>query len=231
MIFKLDNNPYDEPIDLYDKSDETVELKPGVTVLVGANGTGKTAFIFMLKDFLDEQDIRYFSFNNITDGGNIKNQMLLDKGDISALVTNYRSSEGETILNNIGNIANEIRDYIYNYRIRYFTDTSVETNKRFILFDATDSGLSIDGIIEIKDFLNFIVEDCIDHKPELELYVIISTNNYEMTNGMRCFDVRTCSEISFETYDDFKDFIIKSKEKKLERYSKINEMIGNQKEE
>ena len=52
-----------------------------------------------------------------------------------------------------------------------------------------------------------------------------------MTNGMRCFDVRTCSEISFETYDDFKDFIIKSKEKKLERYSKINEMIGNQKEE
>ena len=138
-----------------------------------------------------------------------------------------KSSEGENIINNVGFRTQAIKRYINEYKVRDFRqmyDNPIEINKRFILLDAVDSGVSIDSIIQIKDFLNFLIEDCNDNNPEIELYIIISTNNYEMTNGMRCLDARTCSEISFESYDDYKDYIMTSYRLKIERYNKINEM-------
>ena len=50
--FELDNNPYDEHVDLFEKPNDIVTLKPGVTVLTGCNGSGKSSFIFILKNYL-----------------------------------------------------------------------------------------------------------------------------------------------------------------------------------
>lgn len=55
-------------------------------------------------------------------------------------------------------------------------------------FDAADSGLSIDGIKEIKNKLfSIIEEDC--KTKGVELYIVVSINAYEFANGEQCFDV------------------------------------------
>ena len=53
-----------------------------------------------------------------------------------------------------------------------------------------------------------------------ELYIIVSANEYELANGEECFDVMNGKYIRFTDYDDFKKFIIRSREKKDKRYKK-----------
>ena len=85
------------------------------------------------------------------------------------------------------------------------------------LFDALDSGLSIDAISEMKtDLFQFVIEQ----NPDKDVYIIVSANGYEFANGERCYDVANCKEITFKDYDDYRKFILKSKEQKNKRNKK-----------
>lgn len=88
-------------------------------------------------------------------------------------------------------------------------------NKRWLLFDAIDSGLSIDNVIDIKEYLfKTILEDAV------KTYIIVSSNAFEFANNESCLDTHTGKYIHFENYDKYKDFILKSKEIKNKRYEK-----------
>ena len=65
--FKLWKDPYDCGIDLYKK--KTIEIKTGVTVLVGCNGIGKTTLLHCIKDSLKKEKIPCMEFNNLIEGG------------------------------------------------------------------------------------------------------------------------------------------------------------------
>lgn len=206
--FKIIRNYLEKDQILYRKAN--IEFNSGLTVLVGCNGSGKTTLITQLKRLLDKEKISYTSFNNLFDGGENARSWAGYIGNFSFLTNAIMSSEGENILMNIVNYAAKIG--------RAVTDTLAKESKElWVFFDATDSGLSIDGIKEIKNELFPIIEeDCKTNG--VELYIIVSTNAYEFANGEQCFDVYNCKYRTFENYDEYSKFICKSREIKDKRY-------------
>ena len=141
------------------------------------------------------------------------------------------SSEGENINMNIGGLAKKLKEFMVTGRIsdrftrigdafaRYSGEKEYETpetKERWLLLDAIDSGFSIDNVIEAKDFFKMVINDFADHG--YELYIVVSANEYELANGEDCFDVMNGKYVQFKNYDDFKKFIMKSREKKDKRY-------------
>ena len=193
---------------LYRKAN--IKINPGLTVLVGCNGSGKTTLIQQLKDLLIKKRITYTSFDNLFDGGENARSWAEYTGDFSFLTTAIMSSEGENIQMNIGNYAAKIGKAVT-------TALRKEEKELWVFFDSTDSGLSIDGIKEIKNKLfSIIEEDC--KTKGIELYIMVSTNAYEFANGEQCFDVYNCKYRTFKDYDEYSKFICKSREIKNKRY-------------
>ena len=103
----------------------------------------------------------------------------------------------------------------------------------FLLWDAVDSGASIDNIIELKDFFNTIIKDQ-KEKNDIDVFVIVSANSYEMANGEACYDISHNKYISFNDYEEYKKFILKSrkfKERRLDTWSRKREAKQQKEEE
>lgn len=202
---KIEQCPYNEGEQIFEKN--SVTFKPGVTVLVGCNGAGKTTMVRDIKYQLERNDVELMSFNNLTDGGNNAMQMALNSNRLAMLATQAMSSEGENIVINIGYNAGLIGE-----KLRKHSDLK----ELWIFFDAVDSGLSIDNIVDIKKYLF----DVIMYDPgnaDREIYIIVTANSYEMTIGYNCLDVQSCNYITFDSYEEYRDFILNSNQKKENR--------------
>lgn len=201
--FKIPTNPYDDKKSLYTRT--TVKIDPGLTVLCGCNGSGKSTLLRLLKDKLSEdKSIKLLSFDNYHDGGAkwIEKQLWL--GNSNAGLSAFSSSEGERISTSVSYFVSELGNMIRKERPKEI----------WVLLDAIGSGLSIDGIDEIKDFINFVRGE----EPEIMFYFVVSTNEYEFAEGSDCIDVRTFRHLKFSTYDDYKKFILNSRKTKNKRY-------------
>lgn len=230
-VFNVDTKPYGkEKIFLRKK----IEIKPGVTVLVGCNGTGKTSLINYMKNQLEKENVPYISFNNLLDGGSNSRSEALYNDDMQLLANLTCSSEGECIATNLVNLSNKFVYFmkhgktddkfskLTNLMKELVTNgdeqQSEPVKERWILLDAIDSGFSIDNIVDFKEYLL---------KPLLglgfgnEIYIVISANSFEMANGEQCLDVYNGKYTSFNDYEEYKDFILKSRERKEKRYEKL----------
>ena len=202
--FEFPTNPHDD-VRLYRK--KNIELNPGITVLVGCNGIGKTTFLTLIKEELKKIKMPYISFDNLQDGGSNSRAEAGFFGDMGFLATALLSSEGENIMMNIGKQATKIGRFVKEHP---------DTKELWLLFDATDSGLSIDNVCEIKEYLfKTILED--PRNKDKEIYIIVSANEYEMANGEQCFDVYAGKYLTFKNYEDYKTFILESRQKKEKR--------------
>lgn len=229
--FSIEKNYYDEGYELYKK--ETITINPGVTVLVGCNGTGKTTLMHQIKNQLKKECVPYISFDNLHDGGSKAISSAAFFEDFGFVATAACSSEGENIIMNIANLARRLGNFIRNgedngreKRLekafeKIFSgdeDKKQESiNERWILLDAIDSGLSVDNIVEVKeDLFKTILEDYKDG----DVYIIVSANEYEMARGEQCFDVHNGEYVTFADYEDYRDFILNSRKWKDERCEK-----------
>lgn len=199
--FKIEKMPFGEP--LYSK--DVITINEGLTVLVGCNGSGKTSLLHILRDELTRKKIPFYSFDNVSDGGNTARQKALNKQEINYLATLATSSEGEQIVCIINFLAKKIGSFI---------TSNPKAKEIWLLFDAVDSGMSIDNIDDIKDFFQFII----NHEKEKTIHIVCSANSYEMAREASCFDVYAGKYVNFKTYDEYRDFILKSKEIKNKRY-------------
>lgn len=208
--FSIYKNYYGAKKDLYlmDK----ITIKPGLTILCGGNGLGKSTLIIQIKKHLKELNIPFVEYDNLHSGGShaISNAGFFGKGSLMAsLIT---SSEGEGIDENVGEIIKKLGTLVYQ---------NPNQKEFWVLLDGVDSGLSIDGIINLKEFLH---GDLIEgNTQDRKFYIIISANTYEMCNGEQCFDVRNGEYITFADYNEYRNFIIQSAKDKLKRYEAESE--------
>lgn len=229
-------NPYGEGFSTC--RPKRIQIESGLTVLVGCNGAGKTTLLHNIESELKRSKIPIISFNNLSDGGHNAVSSAAFNTDWSAMALMSTSSEGENIGINLSRWIQGVRHFIANgfYPALTKEDRFVDIfrdkdevakehellqrhQERWILLDAADSGYSIDNVIELKDVFNLIIEDAKTF--DKEVYIVISANEYELANGEQCFDVNSGKYLTFKDYEDYKKFILKSREKKNKRYEKL----------
>lgn len=222
--FKTWRDPYDEGFSTCRRKE--IEIESGVTVLVGCNGAGKSTLIHNIKDELKKENIPTFIYDNEKDGGYKSISESFFYNDIAFGATAMYSSEGENIALNLGKIASKLRSFIqtgYDERLsnsfaKAFgaEEKEITSNERWILLDAMDSGYSIDNVIEMKEFFQMVIDDA--KEQDKEVYIVISSNEYELVHNSDCFDVMEGKYIRFKNYEEYKKFILRSREKKDKRY-------------
>jgi len=209
-----------------------ITIEPGLTVLVGCNGAGKSTLLLNIKEEMKKQDIPCHYYDNLRNGGSNSLESAFYRGDMDLGVSLWTASEGEAIKINFGQLSTKfkrfLKDGFFDSKSNRFAkifskalDNEEEKeicNKRVLLFDAVDSGLSVDSIVEIKSVFDLILEDA--KTLGVEMYLIISANEYELARKSRCFDVNEGKYIEFTDYEAYRSFIIKSRAKKEKRIEK-----------
>ncbi|MBO5550764.1 MAG: ATP-binding protein, partial [Lachnospiraceae bacterium] len=220
-------DPYGEGFSICSR--KQIEFRDGLTVLVGCNGCGKTTTIRNIKEQLDDEGIPCYTFDNLTEGGSRSVSEAISSNNIAWAATAWRSSEGENISMHVAKMAADMRRFLEtgdtprSLRSRkwakLFHDGEEEEkpvpDERWILLDAVDSGYSIDNIIELKDFFGLLMEEA--ERFGRKLYIIAAANEYELAKDGQCLDVTTGRYMEFPSYKDYREFIIKSREKKDRR--------------
>jgi hypothetical protein len=225
--FKFNKDYYDER-NIYKKS--KIEINTGITVLVGCNGSGKSTLQLIMKDDLEKNKIEYLEYDNLKNGDHSVMQELAFKNDFARLSAKMAMSEGENIRDNICSIAENIGKYMrtgenpangFSRKIANLLrdkdeddDLIEESDERWLFFDALDSGYSIDNILEFKELLHLILDD---FNKSLKIYIIVTANEYEMCVDEPCFDVVEGKYIDINSYEDFRETILKSRKYKDEQ--------------
>ena len=108
--FKINRDYHDNGYDLYKK--RTITINPGVTVLTGCNGIGKSTLLNQMKEQLKKDKIPFIMFDNLHDGDS---NSLSEAGffdDYSFMSMAMCSSEGENIILNIGKLAGRLKSFV-----------------------------------------------------------------------------------------------------------------------
>lgn len=205
-----------------------ITIQPGLTVLVGCNGAGKTTLIQNIQSELKNNNIPCEFYNNLSEGGKETLGTALYEGNIELANSALCSSEGENISLNIGNQFAKFSEFIQTGRITskatriadLFHEYKIpETKERWLLFDAIDSGYSIDNVIDCKWIFNDMIQNAT--KAGYKLYIIVSANEYELAHETPCMDVTNGKYMTFPTYESFRKFILESRKKKDKRYERL----------
>ena len=223
-------DPYDEGFSTC--KPKQITIRSGLTVLVGCNGSGKTTLINNIKSELKKNNIPCYHYNNLSDGGSnfMSNAVWEDNIPLAALA--WSSSEGENITLNLNNRYSKFQEFMTTGRVQTrstriadaFRDTPYQiprTKERWVLFDAVDSGYSIDNVVDLKQTF----DEMIRHFSEngYELYIVVSANEFELAYQTPCMDVTNGKYITFNTYNQFKKFILTSAKKKDKRDERVRE--------
>ena len=201
--FLIPTMPFDDGMRLYSR--KMVTFNPGLITLIGCNGSGKTTLMTLLKDQLrNDKDILSLSYNDRSEGHSNLMEALAFRDDMSGVANMFMSSEGERIIRGVGYFAGGIRKRIQ----------KANPKEIWILLDAVGSGLSIDGIQQIKDLAKAVIED----NQGTDVYFVVSTNEYEFTIDADNIDVTTFKHLNFKGYEEYRNYILKTSEKKQRRY-------------
>lgn len=191
MEIELRKKPYDRI--LFKKS--TIELKSGLSIIIGHNGIGKTTLLSEIEKFCKSKQIPTFRYDNYSEGGSTAWQTYLGTNDFNSLSATAFHSEGEQIFYNFGEQLKRIGSFV----------GKVDKDKLFIMLDALDSGLDIDGIAQLLDICKIIETDCKLHKKEV--YILLTANNYALIHKQNCFSISKMEYCTFDDFENYKKFI------------------------
>lgn len=242
MIIKTWRDPYEAGFS--PTKPKEIDIQPGLTVLVGCNGAGKTTLLLNIKEHCKNNGVPCLYYDNLHDGGSNAMNSLFYFGDYEGGADLFTSSEGEGIKINISMKSSTYKEFIQNgyvndrqHRLnRIFAESfgenivdedEIECKDRVFLFDAVDSGLSVDSVVEIRGLFDLMLEDNKDL--DKNIYIVIAANEYELVRNADCFDVNAGKYIRFSDYEEYRGFILKSRELKEKRIKKQQVWRENQK--
>lgn len=206
--FKIIRDYYEEGEFLYQK--KHVEFEPGLTVLIGCNGCGKTTLMRQIR-LQVEKDLKnpcVVHFDNFADGGHNSMQVSAFHEDYSRVARQMFSSEGERIAIDMEMVARKIGNMMRKYP---------DEKEFWVFLDGIDSGFSIDAIEELKRGL---FDTIFSTYPDKDIYILVAANEYEMARGEKCFDVVSCRYVGIKSYERYRNLVLKSREYKDKRAKK-----------
>lgn len=222
-IFEVEKEPYEAGQKIFEYSRLTVE--EGINILVGCNGSGKSTLLNTIKYELKTNHVPVIEYDNLHDGGNSSRQEAALDQDFYRVAVMMSSSEGQNIRINLHTFESRFDEFMRTGEIRtkysalsdLFAKAAgaekedIVTKERWILFDAVDSGLSIDMIFIFKDML----QNAVDYfkKNGYHPFIVVAANSFELAKDMKCIDVITGEQISFEDYLEYRQFVLNSRVK------------------
>lgn len=154
----------------------TLTLECGVTVFTGCNGAGKTTLLQMIKRMLKADHVPIMSMNNLKEGGHNAIVSMMHHNQTKLAASMVTASEGEQISLTLGSFFKNVDYFVQTgidkqHPLDYFDlhdamhmahdeyikkrkllKSNLEAHKeRWLLFDACDSGYSIDQIDDLKE--------------------------------------------------------------------------------
>lgn len=228
IVFVTGTNPVDADHRIYLKKSHT--LKPGITVFTGCNGSGKSVLQSVLQSILHRHKIPYYFYNSLDPEpiGRVSEE----KQGIYDFILSRELSEGELSINHFtSSFTDESIDFFCengifptskHFRTLAFKNLlspeSEEPKKclgkdRFLFVDSADSGLSVDALLIYKKIFNYFAKKVTDKG--YRLFLVITTNDYVLCDGMPCYDVQHNQYITFSSYEDWVAFICRTQTQKL----------------
>lgn len=219
-IINVWKDPYDDDRKMYSKT--KAKFKPGVTVLVGCNGIGKSTLISNIKDKLKSRGTPYLSFDNLGEEGGQQSSRNMLSQVLHGLKPDPATEKFATLENAVTQMFCMSEGEKIRAALIQFTHKIVAEMKKYsgygefwIMFDAIDSGLSYDVICDIK---RYIFGTIIESAPEnIDVYIIVSCNSYEMLEGSAAFSVEKMKYVNITTYHGFTKAVLSSVEYKQKR--------------
>lgn len=178
-------------------------LKPGFTAFVGPNGAGKTTLLLQVEEYAKKEKIAVWKYSNLINGGNGARQQYLEQGEMDYLMASAIGSEGEQVAMNFSRMVRDLGNTVRSAVLKH--------QPLIVLLDAIDSGASIDRARELRDLFDLIEKDTLNNA---EIYILMAVNHYELAKTPTdCVNARTGQHISFNSYDEYADFICSFEEK------------------
>ena len=203
---------------------KTISIRPNrITPLVGCNGVGKTTILRCLNGYLKSARYCYIYYDNLSNGAREKLSESAYEQNFAEVSRYALSSEGENILTITLDELYSIQQVLEGKITRnHLYQPYRDTDHVFILFDAIDSGSSVDNIINIKSHMNTLIE--VAKKNNKNLYIIVAANSFELARKEICWDVFGSKEIEFGTdYEAYRKFIFGVRKKILKQWERMKE--------
>ena len=148
----------------------------------------------------------------------------------------FCASEGESITIRLANKAEEIGYILKHGKVKKsrleeaflslrndnVKEKEPSTKDRILLFDAIDSGLSID---QVRDLKEYFFKGILESYNNDNLYIVISANEYELCKDYSCFNVTDGKYVEINNYEDYTKEILKTRTYKDKQFEKLNKEV------
>lgn len=208
--FDLSNDWNDEDMHLYDKAH--LCIKDGdIICFVGCNGSGKSTSLMQIDSYLNRHGYAQH-WQEGSKGIRLRfdaefDSFISSKNQPEVLASLYFQSTGESLTYRFS----QAIGIVGNSR----TIAQVNDIPIVVMLDDCDAGTSIDVQCDIINIIRFIHDDMT--KQGIKHAIVIAANSYELCRAFKCIDCATLNEMHFETYEQYKGFVMASRKKKDER--------------
>ena len=175
-------------------------ISPGITVIIGRNGYGKSTFLHSLEMQLEKKKLPYVFWSDNKYGRENGRELMIYGDNMEGLASMTCRSEGESILASFGNFFMQRAGRT----VRKCTENN--NTELFFFIDQMDSGLDIYQIDDIKRIIrDTIIPDL--KKRGITGYFLVTANSYEVVDGEDCLDPVTGKHYSFNSLSEYREYI------------------------